>query len=198
MNQFNVCVVPGSPALVTELAPRDGVGRELVRTLRELIVDDPREVHIVGSQDSRWRTEHTGSFAAWGLPHVTVGAGNYLAELVARYALGDAAARVTESRATVAPVNPEVLTVVVLDGSAGLTPRAPLALIEGASDAHEQMAAFLGGKGALPNNLADCGVIEPALWEELAMLNASHQQLIAHDETHGVGRFLATWQVNHG
>lgn len=197
VNQFNVCVVPGSPALVAELAPNDAAGRDLVRAIRELTAHDTREIHIVGSRDARWRTEHTGSFAAWGAPHFTVGGGDHLAELVARYCLEDAEARVTEARGTIAPLDPRALTVVVLDGSAGLTPRAPLALIDGAPAAHEQMARFLDGRGALPDDLAGYGVVEPALWHELAVLDAAQQQLVVADATHGVGRFVAAWQVDH-
>lgn len=197
MSQFNVLIVPGSPALVEELAPRDTAGREIVRTIRELAAHDTREIHIVGSHDARWRTEHTGSFAAWGAPRTTVGGGNYLAELVARYCLGDASTRVVESRGTLAPFNADVLTVVVADGSAGLTQRAPLALIDGAPHTHELMARFLDGDGELPGDLAEHGVVEPSLWHELAALNAAYQQLMACDATHGVGRFVATWQVDH-
>ena len=197
VNQFNVCVVPGSPALVAELAPRDEAGRDIVLTIRELTANDPRDIHIVGSRDAQWRTERTGSFAAWGAPQITVGEGKYLAELVARYVLGEAATRVTDSRGTIAPLDPEVLTVVVVDGSAGLTQRAPLAFIDGALDTHEQMARFLDGRGALPDELAARGVVEPALWHELAALDASNQRLFAQDGAHGVGRFVATWQVDH-
>lgn len=197
VNQFNVCVVPGSPALVAELAPNDAAGREIVRAIRGLTAQDSREIHIVGSRGARWRTERTGSFAAWGAPHVTVGGGDHLAELVARYCLGDAEARVTEVRGTIAPFDPRALTVVVLDGSAGLTPRAPLALVDGAPAAHEEMARFLDGRAALPDDLAGYGVVEPALWHELAALDAAHQRLVARDATHGVGRFVAAWQVDH-
>lgn len=197
VNQFNVIVVPGSPALVAELAPRDAAGRAMVRAVRELAVQDARPIHIVGAQDERWRTELTGSLAAWGAPSVTVGGGNYLAELVARYCLGEAAARVATSRATIAPFDPDALTAVVLDGSAGLTPRAPLALIDGAETVHARMADFLAGRGDLPGDLAEHGVVEPALWHELASLRPSRCELVAQDASLGVGRFVAAWDVDH-
>lgn len=197
VNEFNVCVVPGSPALVAELAPRDHAGRGIARTIRELVSRDARKIHIVGSRNDQWRTEHTGSLRAWGAPQVTVRGGNHLAELVARYCLGPAQARVADSRATVAPFDPEALTVVVVDGSAGLTPRAPLALIDGAQQMHEQMADFLDGRGELPGELAEHGVIEPGLWHELAALRPSRCELITHDASLGVGRFVAVWQVDH-
>ena len=197
-NQFNVLIIPGSPALVAELAPRDETGRELHRTIRELIEKDSRPIHIVGSRNERWYTHHTGSFAAWGAPQVKVGGGNYAGELVARYCLGLAAARVTDSRGSLQPLDSEVLTVVVLDGSAGLTPRAPLALIDGAQSTHNQMARFLEGTAELPDKLTEHGVIEPTLWEELAAQPAEHKTLIAADASLGVGRFVATWEVQHG
>lgn len=197
VNHFNVIVVPGSPALVAELAPRDSAGRAMVRAIRELVARDDRPIHIVGSQDPRWRTELTGSLAAWGTPSVAVDGGNFLAELVARYCLGEAEVRVAVSRAALAPLDPEVLTVVVLDGSAGLTPRAPLALIDGAQQVHEQMADFLDGRGDLPGNLERYGVIEPELWRQLADLRPSGCELLAQDASIGVGRFVAAWQVDH-
>lgn len=196
MNQFNVLIVPGSLALVRELAPRDDTARDFRATIGTLVAQDVRPIHIVGSQDQRWLTAHTGSFAAWGAPQVTVGGGNYAAELVARYCLGAAEARVTESRAHIAPFDPAVLTVVVLDGSAGLTQRAPLALIDGAQTAHQQMGDFLAGQAMLPEDLAAAGVVEPVLWHELAALRPRHAHLIAADDTLGVGRFIATWQVD--
>ncbi|WP_087118259.1 hypothetical protein [Corynebacterium urinipleomorphum] len=197
MNQFNVIVVPGSPALVAELAPQDTPGHAMVCAVRDLVAQDARPIHIVGSRDARWRTELTGSFAAWGAPQVTVGGGNFLAELVARYCLGDAEAGVEASRVALAPLDPDALTVVVLDGSAGLTPRAPLALIDGANRAHEQMADFLAGRGDLPGSLEEHGVVEPELWHELASLRPSRCELVAQDASLGVGRFVAVWQVDH-
>lgn len=197
VNQFNVIVVPGSPALVAELAPQDAAGYAMVRVIRELAEQDDRPIHIVGAQDARWRTALTGSFAAWGAPSVTVGGGNHLAELVARHCLGEAETRVVASRAAIAPFDPDALTVVVLDGSAGLTPRAPLALIDGADGAHAQMADFLAGRGDLPGDLAEHGVVEPALWHELASLRPSRCELVAQDASLGVGRFVAVWQVDH-
>lgn len=191
---YNVLVVPGSPAMVAEVSPADEVSAHLRATARELLADQTRPIDIVGSQDSRWRTELTGSFRAWGAD-VTVGGGNHLAELVARYLLGPAESTVRMVRSALRPLDPAALTVLVLDGSAGLTARAPLALIDGAPAAHEAMCEFLSGTGALPDQLAAYGVIEPDLWEELATCEPTQAQLIAHDSTLGVGRFIAAWQV---
>nr|VDG63451.1 Uncharacterised protein [Streptococcus thermophilus] len=190
MRGFNLLVVPGSPALVAELSPRDAAGRAIVAKARELTAGDTRAIEIVGSRDPRWRTEHTGSFRAWGAD-VHVGGGNYLPELIARYIFPGRT--IVNSREHIQPLNPDALTVVVVDGSAGLTPRAPLALISGAAETHRAMSAFLDGTGELPAELP--GVMEPGLWEELGVLEASKSVLVS-DDSLGVGRFLAAWEVH--
>lgn len=201
---FNLLVVPGSPAVVEKLAPSDTAGRHLVASVRALAGTGDtgaRPIDIVGSRDERWRTGIAGSFRAWG-SDVTVGGGHFLAELVARYCLGPAEARVRDSRGTLAPFDPTALTVLVLDGSAGMTPRAPLALIDAAPATHHALRDFLAGAGPLPADLAERGVIEPQLWEELAALavhglRVSAQRVIADDASLGIGRFVAAWQVDH-
>ena len=190
MRGFNLLVVPGSPAVVAELSPQDAAGRAIVAKARELTEGDTRPVEIVGSRDPRWRTEHAGSFRAWGAD-VHVGGGNYLPELIARYILPGRT--IGDSREHIQPLNPDALTVVVVDGSAGLTPRAPLALIDGATDTHDAMTAFLDGTGELPADLP--GVIEQGLWEELGALKAS-KSVLSSDDTLGVGRFLAACEVH--
>lgn len=193
-------VIPGSPALVQELAPSDEAAERMRTMIRKLVgslIDGEGKVadtiEIVGSQDERWRTDHTGSFAAWGAPDTTVGEGNYLPELVARYVLSPYAERITGSRASIGTPASGVVTVVVVDGSAGLSDRAPLALVEGAGQIHEQIKDFLAGTGECPpaDALASTGVIEPALWVELAELDAEVRQLIDHDDSQGVGRYVA-------
>lgn len=189
MREFNLLVVPGSPVLVRELAPQDESGRKITDALHELVAGDDRPVEIVGSRDERWRTEITGSFCAWGAD-VQVGGGNYLPELVARYVLRER--EIADSRDRIAPLNPDALTVVVVDGPAGLTARAPLALIDGAPSAHTALEQFLDGAGGLPGELP--GVVEKRLWLELAQLEAQ-KTLVASDSELGVGRYLAAWEV---
>lgn len=190
----NLVIVPGSPALVAELSPADEAGARLRGAVRGLVAGEDRPIDVVASHDPRWHTAHTGSFRAWGAG-VTVGGGNHLPELVARYLLGPAENRVRNVRDVLQPLDPGALTVLVLDGSAGLTSRAPLALVDGALEAHEAMRAFLGGKAELPEDLP--GVIEPELWRQLAELTPSKARLVDHDATLGVGRFVAAWQVDH-
>ena len=132
----NLVVMPAGPALVRELAPRDTAGQRMVAELRSLVdATGDRPVHLVGSRSPRWETGVEGSFRAWGAPQVQVGAGHHLPELVQRYMLGERATRVTEVRADLGQPDPEALTLVALDGSAGLTERAPLALLPQAAAA---------------------------------------------------------------
>ncbi|GAB3708351.1 hypothetical protein [Corynebacterium nasicanis] len=190
----NLVVMPASPAMVAELAPRDVVGARTVSRLRSLIDASAAPIHLVSSRDPRWETGVEGSFRAWGAPDVTVGEGRFLPELVQRYVLGESAARVTEVRTQLGDINPEALTLVAVDGSAGLTERAPLALLPQAADADAWCRAVLAGEqaGELP---ADGGILEPGLWLELAARQPRRAELLLADTTHGVGRYVAAWQI---
>jgi len=196
----NLIVMPAGPALVAELAPKDPAGDRLRRCLRALL--DSRaagEIHLVGSRDPRWETGVPGSFGAWGAPHVTVGAGRHLPELVQRYVLADHAARVTDTRERLGTPDREVLTLVAVDGSAGLTPRAPLALLDTAGHADRWCRTVLGGEepaaGMDAASLRNAGVLEPDLWLELAALTPRQARLHDADTTHGVGRYVAGWEI---
>ena len=88
--------------------------------------------------------------------------------------------------------DPDAITVVVVDGPAGLTPRAPLALVPGALETHEAIVRWLDGGEAV---LVDTQVLEPELWRELAGLERKDARLIDADDTLGVGRYVAEWSV---
>ena len=196
----NLIVMPASPALVVELAPDDTAGARLLRSVRTLLTaGDNRDIHLVGSRDPRWRTGVTGSFRAWGAPQVTVGAGHHLPELVQRYVLGGHADRITDTRGTLGTPDPAVLTVVAIDGSAGLTPRAPLALIDTADGADRWCRAVLSGEEPAEEmdaaSLRDAGVREPDRWLDLAALTPRQASLRDADTTHGVGRYVAGWEI---
>ena len=105
--------------------------------------------------------------------------------------------RTRASRERIGKPDPEALTVVVADGSAGLTERAPLALVPEAQEAHEWCEEVLMGASASKAGewLSQRGVVEPALWEELAGLQPKKAQLLATDATLGVGRYVAGWEV---
>ncbi|WP_342319899.1 hypothetical protein [Corynebacterium mayonis] len=193
MTARSVVIMPGAPALVAELAPAHGPAEKLRQAVRSA-AQGWQVVEIVGSRDPRWLTSHEGSFAAWGAPQVRVGGGSYLPELVARYVLG--AVHVLDSRAHIGSLNPDALTVVVADGPAGLSPRAPLAFIDEAFAAHRDIQSFLaGGDLHNPQSLAAAGVVEPELWAELARLNPSKAEVLAVDNSLGVGAYVAAWEV---
>ncbi|MDR7329520.1 hypothetical protein [Corynebacterium guangdongense] len=191
-------VMSASPAQVRDLAPAEDASRELARRTGELVARlgaGGRPIELVASRDERWRTGQVGSFRAWGAPQVTVGQGHHLPELVARHVLGGR--EITSVRDRIGEINPEALTIVAVDGSAGMTDRAPLALLEGAGDAHRALLGLLAGAGLCLNHaeLDDAGVIEPRLWLELAALPVRRANLEYHDTHLGVGRYLAAWCV---
>lgn len=185
----SVLIVPGSPALVAELGRGDAASRELERAARAAAAGDIRPVDIVCDMGPDTFTARTGTFAAWGAPQVDVGGGNHLGELVARYLLGPREYR--PARARVAPLDPSALTVVVADGPAGLTARAPLAFVPGDPAAHEALRRFVAtGRGFVRG-----GVDKHMLWEELSLLDVTQAHLIASDDTLGVGRYVGAWEV---
>ena len=85
---FNLMVMPASPALAVEQAAHDRASRALLAAARTLAVEAAAAgitaVDIVGSQDKRWYTAHTGSLKAWGAA-TDLGGGNFLPEIIARY-----------------------------------------------------------------------------------------------------------------
>lgn len=197
----NLVVMPGSPALVPELSPGDAAGTGLLRALRTLLIDAAavhRRIELVGSRDQAWYTALAGSLRAWGAPEVNVGMGHYLPELVQRYALGEAASQVTDVRGSLGQIDPGVLTLLALDGSAGLDPRAPLADLPAAPAVDQWCRAVLAGQRPAVKSaeeLCAAGVIEPASWLELAALQPRSAELIQADTTLGVGRYLAGWEI---
>ncbi|MCK7641603.1 hypothetical protein JIM95_001515 [Corynebacterium sp. CCM 8835] len=194
-----VIVVPASPALVLS-GDADPAGVRL-RTAAERILSRHGDlpVHLVGSRDPRWWTSHRGSFAAWGDATVNVGEGNHLAELVQRFLLGpDNRERVVDVRGELGHPDAGVLTVVAVDGSAGLTERAPLALIDGAESVDAWCRALLAGgppAAMTSDELREAGIIEPDLWIELADARPVRAELVAADTTTGVGRYVAEWGI---
>lgn len=196
----NLVVMPGSPALVPELSPGDAAGVGLLRALRTLLVDAAadRRIELVGSRDPAWYTALAGSLRAWGAPEVNVDEGHYLPELVQRYALGEAASQVRDVRDSLGQVDPGVLTLMAVDGSAGLDPRAPLTDLPAAPAVDQWCRAVLAGQRPAAKSaeeLGAAGVIEPAPWLELAALQPRSAELIQADTTLGVGRYLAGWEI---
>lgn len=198
--------MPSSPALVAELAPQDHAGQRLMATLKEVLSQELNAhnwpIELVGSRDQQWFSAHTGSLRAWGAPQVQVGAGNYLAEILQRYVLGDAQERVRNVGEGVASISPETLTLVALDGPTGLTPRAPSSLVPGAPAIHQWCQEVLRGS-ATPRTaqaLFDASLREPQLWLDLYELLplVESAELLEVDESLGVGRYVARWTINKG
>lgn len=136
-------IVPGSPALVSALSPAHAPSARIADAVRDAaaapdVAEKP--VDIVCPLDEDEYTAHAGSFAAWGAPQVTVGGGSHLGELIVRHLLGERDYR--PARAAIGQLDPDALTVVVADGPAGLTPRAPLALLDDAPATHEGLQAL--------------------------------------------------------
>ncbi|MCK7636857.1 hypothetical protein M0E82_02380 [Corynebacterium sp. P7202] len=190
-------IVPASPALVLS-GDADPAGEGLRAAARgALDRHRDRPVHLVGSRDPRWSTRLHGSFAAWGDSSVDVGAGTHLPELVQRFLLGPQHRdRISDVRGTIGDPAPATLTVVALDGPAGLTPRAPLALIDGGDRIDTWCRSLLSGQCPTPETagqLRSGGIIEPDLWIELASLHPRDARIHAADTTAGVGRYVAEW-----
>lgn len=192
--------VPTSPALVPALGTGDDSSADLLRSARALVDDiltrhQVTEINLVGSREPRNYTAHTGSFRAWGAPEVTVGAGNYLAELVQRFVLIECTLPITVGEIR---KDPTVLNMVGIDGPAGLSNRAPLSLIPTASQRHAWCMDLLSGERvSWPKNrdgLAADGIVEPEMWWMLRSLRPAGGQLAMVSDAHGVGRYVASWE----
>lgn len=200
-----IFVVSGSPAQIPGLGAGDGPSTALATASTTLLTEALKAaapISIVSAHDPRWYTAHSGSFRAWGAEHINVGGGHFLGELVARWLLRESAAatglEVPELRST-DTLDATGVQILVLDGSAGLTPRAPLALLPGADEAHAWCMQLLTGER--PGNvekqwLERRGVIEAQLWLELqahSRLKDWTCTLCFEDTSLGVGRYVARW-----
>ncbi|MEJ6012481.1 hypothetical protein WG936_01320 [Corynebacterium sp. H127] len=192
--------MPSSPALVPELGIGDADSARLLRSIRELIdatsaAYPVTSISLVGSRDPRSYTAHTGRFRAWGAPQCNVGAGNHLAELVQRYVLKGCELPITVGESVA--ITTDTLVLYALDGPAGLSAAAPLALLPGAQQRHEWCLKVLrGGAVAWPSSaeLRADGIVEPATWLALRELKPAHAEVVASSQAHGVGRYVAWWK----
>lgn len=194
-----VLLIPSSPALIPQLAPADAPGARLLAAARREVAAAPAaRIDIVGSRERRWETAHTGSFRAWGAPEVTVGGGTHLPELLARFVLGpEQEANITEVRGQLGEPRAE-LTVVATDGSAGMTARAPLALLDSAPVVDRWCRDVLSGVDTGPlsdGELSAAGILDAPLWNELAGTRKRGARLVDADTTTGVARYVACWEV---
>ncbi len=209
-NNGKLLIIPGSPAVVEQLgvgdAPSAHMQANILAQLAQLKANWPAGLvltaDVVGSQDLRWHTKNTGSLRAWGPSSTQLDGGNFLPELIARWFLHQVKIPVADSRKHLGLLNPERLTVVVIDGSAGLGPRAPLSLLPTAEQCHIWCESLLQDPSAIDlqplsnSELSTGGIIEPNLWLELVdyRRQVTKAELIASDISLGVGRYLALWE----
>ncbi|WP_018023850.1 hypothetical protein [Corynebacterium ulceribovis] len=200
-------IVPGAPLLVRDLAGDDPAAASLhadvVAAVREFAAGEP--VDVVIADDERWHTEHEGSFKAWGAD-LTVGYGKTLPELVARYLAREAGTTVglvLTGLPDMAEYPNKVL--VVAEGTAALTERAPMAFQQRAVDIESYLEAIAGGdvstshRGAADlasvgqDNWEPVGLFTGPLWMDLAAQRPADKQLLVHNTEFGVGYFVARW-----
>ena len=203
--RHRLLLIPGAPLLVPELSGADPAAARLraacVAAAGAVLADGPRPL-IVRRPDDRFATTHTGSFRAWGAD-VDVAGGNHLPELVARWVIGaagrdagdvDLAAQLPDPfdfRDVTVDGEPRPI-VVVAEGPAALTARAPLTLLAEGSDP-------FGDVG--PSACGEVGLGTVGVWQDLAAFGAAlrmdARDFTAHatyrDASHGVGYHVAEW-----
>lgn len=224
--RHRLLLIPGAPLLVPELSGADPAAARLraacVAAAGAVLADGPRPL-IVRRPDDRFATTHTGSFRAWGAD-VDVAGGNHLPELVARWVIGaagrdagdvDLAAQLPDPfdfRDVTVDGEPRPI-VVVAEGPAALTARAPLTLLDGAQRIDDICAAIAAGDDAAlaegsdpfgdvgPSACAEVGLGTVGVWQDLAAFGAAlrmdARDFTAHatyrDASHGVGYHVAEW-----
>lgn len=193
------------------LVPELSVGDADAEQLRAVVLSELSVVldraslppTIVRLEQSGQDTAIEGSFRAWGA-NVSVGAGHYLPELVARWALQEFGITGTDILATdqIPQTGP---TIVVADGPAALSAAAPLTFLPEATAVDEACRAIAGGtavrEAAAVISAADtaaCGLYSADLWLQLAdfanVLGADALQTQVYDAApYGVGYHVARW-----
>ncbi|MDU0477888.1 hypothetical protein QVA66_01390 [Staphylococcus chromogenes] len=201
MNAFpRVLIVPSSPALVSELAPADQSSRQLkqaaVAQLRTLGDYPHLRLAVLGQRTDHTRTQRTGSFAAWGAPSISGLQGEYLCDLLASYLLRCAGINLSCAPVNSMDHNADVL-IVVVDGPAGLSDRAPLALIPSAGERMQWCRSVLLGQTSVPASEAELqadGLIQPEIWQQLHGVTPNRPRILTESMEHGVGRIVARWE----
>lgn len=197
--------------MIPQLAPAEPVGAEMLAQLRgeceAILADNDSPIVIIASHSQESRTRHQGSFRAWGAPQVNVGAGHHLPELIARFMLGRHTSRVSRVVPDFASISteedPPRVIIVVIDGSTGLTDRAPSALLPSSVGIDSWCRELLSGSLSEPKTAEELeagGVREPALWLEAAerVSQVRQARLVAADSSLGVGRYIAVWNIGEG
>lgn len=229
-------LIPGAPLLIPELSGGD----EVAANLRAAVLTAAREV-ISGAKsdaltesesgsfpivfvyrpDDQFRTSHTGSFRAWGTD-ISVGYGNHLPELVARWVLREAGCDASflaqaESLAQFPDpwtLDPNAVVVAIADGPAALNVDAPLSLLPHAREI-DAVCSTIGGCDSSvlefgtdpfgefgPTTCASVGLYTAGIWQDITAFGAElyddpTSQLSGaekyHCDTYGVGYHVAVW-----
>ncbi len=226
-------LIPGAPLLVPELSGADSGAAEVRaevlaaarRVLRPAAGDGSGGSRplIVRRPDNRFATAHAGSFRAWGAG-VEVGGGTHLPELVARWVIRetgldpehvDVAAQLPDPFEPGGGDGADVAApiVVVAEGPAALTARAPLTLLPEAEPIDDACAAIAAGEfGGEPGDdpfgafgPAACdrvGLHTMGVWQDLASFGAELKsgarsfgaRATYRGAPHGVGYHVAEWE----
>lgn len=205
-------ILPGAPLLAPELAGADPAAARVRGAVRagiaDLLAADPRRPVILRLAEEHQATGRIGSLAAWGA-EVDLGAGRHLPELIARRMLAlagaDPAAAAATDRPAAAWAHPGP-ALVVAEGPAALTPRAPLTELPGAARLD---AACAGVAAGAPGAAAELAALDPAearrvglhtapVWSALAVLAAgpaagATRRVLLAEACLGVGYHVARW-----
>ncbi|WP_295627081.1 hypothetical protein [uncultured Corynebacterium sp.] len=212
-------IIPGAPLLVPELSGADADAaalRAAVLAAASRVLGassaDARPLIVRSPDDSR-ATAHVGSFRAWGAD-VTVGGGVHLPELVARWAIaqcGRDPERVEVSARLPEPFagDGDAPIIVVADGPAALTARAPLTLLPEAEPIDEACADIAAGRfdagapfaGVDSAKGVAVGLADAEIWRDLAGFGAAvaneagsfTAEASYRGAPHGVGYHVAEW-----
>ena len=224
-------LIPGAPLLVPELSGADAGAAEVraavLAAARRVLGDagpaggGASRPLIVRRPDDRFTTSHAGSFRAWGAD-VVVGGGTHLPELVARWVVREAG--LDPEHVDVAAQLPDPFEVggagdgdgpiiVVAEGPAALTARAPLTLLPEAAPIDDACAAIADGRfngepghdpfGEFGPRACDAvGLYTLGMWQDLANFGAElslDARSFAAEATyrgapHGVGYHVAQWE----
>ncbi|MDO4928504.1 MAG: hypothetical protein Q3976_05505 [Corynebacterium sp.] len=213
----NLIFLPNSPAVLSELSPSDESSVELKDRAMALVRSfclNQQPVVIHYAEHKRDYTALTGSLKAWGA-QVTVATGNFLPQLLARYILESAGWDPAMVRARGYSETPDLCTkdalaadalhVMVLDGVAALTTKAPKYVLPQAEAGALWCRETLGGelpeqawtRAQLEQAGVDNAVLWPALWQLRHQTSQLAMRSFFEDTTHGVARLLGAWEINN-
>ncbi|MBV7295282.1 hypothetical protein KRX51_05025 [Corynebacterium sp. TAE3-ERU12] len=216
-------IMPGAPLLVPELSGADetatAVRTHLLDALSQALAASNTAPVVVLADGPDVSSPVAGSLKPWGAD-ITIGAGHRLAEILARWALRECGADPVAATARLGLPQPDTaeyrfhadahqVYLVVAEGPAALTPRAPLTDIPVAHDVNkactqiaaldrvaEAQAALAGFDGSDSAAIEQIGFYTADIWHQLAELAIAtdpRAEATFHTSAHGVGYHVARW-----